>query len=353
MTSSARDNNFNLMRMLAALAVLLSHSFPLALGPRAVEPFQASLGMTLGTLAVGIFFTISGYLVTASLVSRPSLADFALARARRIYPGLWVAIALTVFVLGAGFTTLDLDDYLSHPRTWFYVLKNGTLLFGFVDRLPGVFADLPYPGVVNGSLWTLPIEVRLYVALAAVQAALLWWRRRRPGAPIGPVLVALAASCVVTVAWQCAESSSALRFSAMFFVGAVLQLYRHRIPFSVPGLAAGVALLAVGSIDTGLFALAFVSAGAYVVLCLAYLPGGWLRRYNRLGDYSYGLYIYAFPVQQLVVLAMPGIGVAALFAASAAGTLVLAVLSWHLVESPVLRRAAVLRAPAGAMKQGA
>ena len=353
MTSSARDNNFNLMRMLAALAVLLSHSFPLALGPRAVEPFQASLGMTLGTLAVGIFFTISGYLVTASLVSRPSLADFALARARRIYPGLWVAIALTVFVLGAGFTTLDLDDYLSHSRTWFYVLKNGTLLFGFVDRLPGVFADLPYPGVVNGSLWTLPIEVRLYVALAAVQAALLWWRRRRPGAPIGPVLVAMAASCVVTVAWQGADSSSALRFSAMFFVGAVLQLYRHRIPFSVPGLAAGVALLAVGSIDTGLFALAFVSAGAYVVLCLAYLPGGWLRRYNRLGDYSYGLYIYAFPVQQLVVLAMPGIGVAALFAASAAGTLVLAVLSWHLVESPVLRRAAVLRAPAGAMKQGA
>ena len=99
MSGSARDNNFNLMRMLAALAVLLSHSFPLALGPRAVEPFQASLGMTLGTLAVGIFFTISGYLVTASLVSRPSLADFALARARRIYPGLWVAIALTVFVL--------------------------------------------------------------------------------------------------------------------------------------------------------------------------------------------------------------------------------------------------------------
>lgn len=353
MTSSPRDNNFNLMRMLAALALLLSHSFPLALGPRAVEPFQASLGMTLGTLAVGIFFTISGYLVTASLVSRPSLADFALARARRIYPGLWVAIALTVFVLGAGFTTLDLDDYLSHPRTWFYVLKNGTLLFGFVDRLPGVFADLPYPGVVNGSLWTLPIEVRLYVALAAVQAALLRWRRRRPGAPIGPVLVALAASCVVTVAWQGAESSSALRFSAMFFVGAVLQLYRHRIPLTVSGLAAGVALLAVGSIDTGLFALAFVSAGAYVVLCLAYLPGGWLRRYNRLGDYSYGLYIYAFPVQQLVAVARPGIGVAALFAASAAGTLVLAVLSWHLVESPVLRRAAGLRAPAGAMKQGA
>ncbi len=353
MTGSPRDNNFNLLRMLAALAVLLSHSFPLALGPRAVEPFQASLGMTLGTLAVGIFFTISGYLVTASLVSRPSLADFALARARRIYPGLWVAIALTVFVLGAGFTTLGLGDYLGHPRTWFYVLKNGTLLFGFVDRLPGVFADLPYPGVVNGSLWTLPIEVRLYVALAAVQAALLWWRRRRPGAPIGPVLVAVAAGCVVTVAWQGAGASSALRFSAMFFVGSVLQLYRHRIAFSAPGLAAGVALLAVGSVDMGLFALAFVSAGAYVVLCLAYLPGGWLRRYNRLGDYSYGLYIYAFPVQQLVVLALPGIGVAALFAASAAGTLVLAVLSWHLVESPVLRRSAVVKAPGGAMQPGA
>ena len=353
MSGSARDNNFNLLRMLAALAVLLSHSFPLALGPRAVEPFQASLGMTLGTLAVGIFFTISGYLVTASLVSRPSLADFALARARRIYPGLWVAIALTVFVLGAGFTTLGLADYLGHPRTWFYVLKNGTLLFGFVDRLPGVFADLPYPGVVNGSLWTLPIEVRLYVALATLQAALLWWRRRRPGAPIGTVLAAVAAGCVAMVAWQGAESSSALRFSTMFFVGAVLQVYRERIAFSYPGLVAGLALLVACSVDSGLFALAFVSVGAYVVLCLAHGPAGWLRRYNRLGDYSYGLYIYAFPVQQLVVFAMPGIGVAALFAASAAGTLALAVLSWHLVESPVLRRSAVLRARGGAMQPGA
>jgi peptidoglycan/LPS O-acetylase OafA/YrhL len=350
MVGAPRDNNFNLLRMLAALAVLLSHSFPLARGPRAVEPFEASLGMTLGTLAVGIFFTISGYLVTASLVSRPSLADFALARARRIYPGLWVAIALTVFVLGAGFTTLALAEYLSHPRTWFYVLKNGTLLFGFVDRLPGVFAELPYPGAVNGSLWTLPIEVRLYVALAALQAGLLWWRRRRPGVPLGPVLATVAAACVAMVGWQGAGASSALRFSAMFFVGAALQLYRHRIAFTYPGLAAGLALLAACSVDTGLFALGFVSVGAYVVLCLAYLPGGWLRRYNRLGDYSYGLYIYAFPVQQLIVAGLPGIGVAALFGASAAGTLVLAVLSWHLVESPVLRRSAVVRAPGGAMQ---
>lgn len=353
MQAAARDNNFNLLRMLAALAVLLSHSYPLARGPQAVEPFVASLGMSLGTLAVGIFFTISGYLVTASLVSRPSLADFALARARRIYPGLWVAILLTVFVVGAGFTTLALAEYLTHPRTWFYVLKNGTLLFGFVDRLPGVFAGLPYAGVVNGSLWTLPIEVRLYVALMALQAALLWWRRRRPGAPLGPVLLVVAAASVAAVAWQGAAASSALRFSAMFFVGAALQLYRQKVPFHHLGLALALALLAACSVDARFFAPAFVSAGAYLVMCLAYLPGGWLRRYNRLGDYSYGLYIYAFPVQQLVVGASPGIGVAALFVVSAAGTLLLAVLSWHLVESPVLRGASVFRRRRDAMQPGA
>lgn len=350
---SPRDNNFNLLRLLAALAVLLSHSFPLALGPQAVEPFKTSLGMTLGTLAVGIFFTISGYLVTASLVSRPSLADFAMARARRIYPGLWVALVLTVFGLGAAFTTLALSEYLSHPRTWFYVLKNGTLLFGFVDRLPGVFGDLPHAHVVNGSLWTLPIELRLYVALAALRAALLWWRRRKPGAPLGPVMLCVAAACVAAVAWQGAEASSPLRFSAMFFVGAVLQLYRHRLLVRWAGLAAGAAVLAACSVHTGLFALAFVTAGAYVVLCLAYLPGGWMRGYNRLGDYSYGLYIYAFPVQQVVASAAPGIGVAGLFAASTAGTLVLAVLSWHLVESPALRRAGSISPVRGAMQPGA
>ena len=139
----------------------------------------------------------------------------------------------------------------------------------------------------------------------------------------------------------------------MFFVGAALQLYRHRIAFSSPGLATGIVLLAACSVDTSLFALAFVSAGAYVVLCLAHLPGGWMRRYNRVGDYSYGLYIYAFPVQQLVAAVAPGIGVAGLFTASATGTLVLAVLSWHLVESPVLRRPAALRMSGGAMQPGA
>lgn len=353
MTGSPRDNNFNLLRMLAALAVLLSHSFTLSRGPQAIEPFVRSLGMSLGTLAVGVFFTISGYLVTASQVSRPSLADFAIARARRIYPGLWVALALTVFVLGAGFTTLGLGDYLGHPRTWFYVLKNATLLFGFVDRLPGVFAELPYPGVVNGSLWTLPVEVRLYVALAAMQAALLWWRRLRPGASLGWPVLAVAAGCVAMVAWRGDEASWTLRFAAMFFVGAALQLYRHRVALSYPGLAAGLVVLLAASADTGLFALAFVSAGAYVVLCLACLPGGWLRRYNRFGDYSYGLYIYAFPVQQFVVAVVPGIGVAALFLVSAAITLVLAVLSWHLIESPVLRGTAPLRPAAGAMQPGA
>lgn len=332
--------------MLAALAVLFSHSFTLALVPDEAEPLLRRLGMSLGTMAVGIFFTISGYLVTASLLSRGSVADFLRARARRIYPGLWVALALTVLVLGPMVTTLGVSEYLTHPRTWFHALKNGTLVFGFVDRLPGVFAGVPYPHAVNGSLWTLPLELRLYLALAALYLVLARLARGRERAWIGPPLAALAAACVSLVAWQGEGASPALRFAALFFVGAAMQVYRQRVAFGAAGMLVAAAILCAASVDTGLFALAFVSAGGCLVLCAAFVPGGVLRRYNRLGDYSYGLYIYAFPVQQMVASLVPGIGVAGMFLTSATITLALAMASWRFVEAPALRRGVRVNAPA-------
>lgn len=341
---ASRDNNFNLLRALAALAVLGSHSFTLALGPTAIEPLMTTLGMSLGTMAVGVFFTISGYLVTASLLSRGSVSDFLLARARRIYPGLWVALALTVLVLGPMATTLGVSEYLTHPRTWFHALKNGTLLFGFVDRLPGVFAGLPYAHTVNGSLWTLPLELRLYLSLAAIYLLLTGLARGRERTWIAPLIAVLATVCVLLVAWQGAGSSAGLRFAALFFVGAAMQVYRHRVAFGAGGMLAALAALVAASVDAGVFALAFVTAGGYLVLCAAFVPGGVLRRYNRLGDYSYGLYIYAFPVQQTVASLVPGIGVAGMFIASSAITLVLAMASWRFVEAPMLRKGASVSA---------
>jgi len=98
--ASGRDNNFNLVRLAAATAVVVSHSFALATGDPAAEPLWSTLGITLGGLAVVAFFMTSGYLVGGSLLSNGQPIRFAVARALRIYPGLWVALLLTVFVLG-------------------------------------------------------------------------------------------------------------------------------------------------------------------------------------------------------------------------------------------------------------
>lgn len=125
-----RDNNFNLIRLLAALAVMVSHSFALALGGGSFEPFRSSLGMSPGMIAVDVFFATSGFLVTASLLSRRNPIEFIRARGLRIFPGLLVVLALTVFVLGPVFTSLPLSTYFTEWETYRYLVKCLTLITG-------------------------------------------------------------------------------------------------------------------------------------------------------------------------------------------------------------------------------
>jgi len=156
-----RDNNFNLMRFIAASLVLLSHSY--ALTGVAQDPLLAVSGMDFGHLAVDIFFVTSGFLVTGSLIKRADVRAFAGARLLRIVPGLLVANVVTVFVIGAIFTSLPLLDYLGKKDLYRFVFDNTILVTGDLRwTLPGVFADNPIKDAVNGSLWTLPYEVELY-----------------------------------------------------------------------------------------------------------------------------------------------------------------------------------------------
>ena len=115
--TQGRDNNFNLIRIVAALAVLVTHSFALTVGSGNAEPLRASLGMTMGSIAVDVFFIASGFLVTASLLNRQSAIDFIWARVLRIFPALSVMLFLTVFGLGAFFTSLPAPSYFANPGT--------------------------------------------------------------------------------------------------------------------------------------------------------------------------------------------------------------------------------------------
>ena len=336
--SSGRDNNFNLIRVIAATLVLYSHCFPLALGEGSTDPLGALIGRSLGQIAVDIFFITSGFLVTQSLVHRPSIGSFMWARIIRIFPALIVAMLFCVFVVGLYFTTLPSSEYLAHQEVHTFLKKNLTLIWGDRYALPGVFEQNIYPGAVNGSIWTLPWELKMYILLALVA---LIFRGYKHWLIIAIALIGTLGYLIDHLALfgGLETNPSKPRFLAFFFVGSLFYLYRNHIHLSHRLMAAisTVLLFSVILQLNTLFFIAYTLTLAYVVLYLAYIPTGAIRKFNHLGDYSYGIYIYAFPVQQASVALLPGIGIYEMLAIATPLTLLLAIISWHLIEKPALR----------------
>lgn len=338
-----RDNNFNLVRIVAAFAVLVSHSFVLAGGPIGsyYEPFQR-MGMTMGSIAVDLFFIASGFLVTGSLLTRKSMVEFGWARLLRIYPALLVMMVLVVFGIGPYFTNATLGQYFSSSQTYLFLLKNSTLIAGINHRLPGVFTTNPYPGSVNGSLWSMPYEVRMYLLLAILWTiARLAKGRRFVAFEYAIVTIAVVAGLWKVFGFSVEQSMQpglgrTIRLLFAFFSGAAFHVLKERISLSRPLFWLLLGALLASALDRRAFYVVYSLATPYLLFYLAYVPAGFVRQYNRLGDYSYGVYIYAFPVQQSVAALIPGVSVRSMFLLSAMVTLTLAVLSWHLLERHAL-----------------
>jgi len=334
-----RGNNLNLLRFLAAAGVLVSHAFALTTGDAGREPGRVLLGMTPGDMAVDLFFLVSGLLVTRSMLERSSLAEFFRSRALRIYPGLLVMLALTVGILCPIVHEGSVASYFGARATWRYLVYNVFLLRGVVFDIPGVFETVPWKGGINGSLWTLTWELRCYLGVA-----LGWWATRRAGARRDGIRLGLACGVAILaaglhlsgVAMGGHEPFSRL---VMFFAtGACAWFFRDRIELSWRGAGVVVAvLIACAVLGQGAFRCGWALVSPYLMLFLAFVPSGPVRSYNRFGDYSYGLYIYAFPVQQAWLFFLPDRSLAVQLAATAVTSLCLAVLSWHLVEKPALR----------------
>lgn len=332
------DNNFNLLRLVAASAVLVSHSVPLATGDAGQEPLRAWLGMSLGTLAVDVFFVISGFLITGSLIGRADLRQFIAARALRIYPGLWAALLVTLCTAALLLSDLGPARFLSHFDTWKHLARNALLLSDVSFRLPGVFDTNPWPQAVNGSLWTLPIELRMYAAIVLLWLALgLLPRARSRLLPWAVLLIALGATTTDLAVPPVGADTSIAGLTARFFYGASLRLFQDRIPASRSAFLALLATLAMSTADADMFGVAWRLAVGYLVIYAALVPGGPLRAFNRVGDYSYGVYIYAFPVQQVLAHYWQGIGPVEMTVFAFAATSLLAAISWHAVEEPAMR----------------
>lgn len=337
---ASRDNNFNLVRLLAASGVFASHCFSLSGYSEGGKP------QLLGFISVNVFFVVSGFLVSQSLFRRGSVSSYLRSRALRIFPALILAVVFTVFVVGALMTTLPVATYLGSGGTLEYAFKNIVLLLPAIpDMLPGLFQSNPQH-FANGPLWTLPYELWMYVTLAAVGGcclALPAHTGRRVFVVITVVLTTYVFASFVAVygfdnhgAWQIFDKDAS-RLFAMFGIGVLMHLFSRYIPLGLGVFVAVVAFIALSSFYRPLFVASFYGCLGFMVLFFAYQIGGAIRAYNRVGDYSYGIYIFGYPVQQSVEQLVPDLALIPYSLMCFAVTLVLAALSWHLVESRALK----------------
>lgn len=333
--SLLRKNNFNLIRLLLAVLVILSHSALLVDGDARREPLVRWFHtMTFGEFAVDGFFILSGYLIFQSWDSTPKFGVFAAKRILRVYPGYVVAALASGLVVGP-FGAAS-PTFWSELRPWAFFWNLVTLRGA---RVPAVFPGQPFPDV-NGSLWTIFWEFICYFVLAGLAVLGVGKRRRLWFVATVlllsiPLLAKMGADPVVSGV-HLPVAHPFFRLAGHFFVGGTYYLFRDRVRFAAPQALVCVVLLVACLFSRVLAEPALAVLGGYSLLTLAFLRRGPLMAFNRLPDISYGVYLYAWPIQKLLLWKTNGLTPWTLFLASTALCFVVALVSWYGVEKPFL-----------------
>jgi peptidoglycan/LPS O-acetylase OafA/YrhL len=328
-----RPAGFDYLRIVLAAGVIVWHSFPLSYGNDAVSSAPPLLGETI-RIILPMFFSLSGYLIAASLL-RTSLFTFFGHRIIRIVPALFVEVLLSAFLLGPIVTEFHLADYFS-GRTFYTYFFN---IVGYIHyTLPGVFLKNPVPAIVNGQLWTVPFELWCYVAIGVLAALRIVRNRWFYLATLIVVQVAIAKIDIAAI-----TDATPLNFGVpgnvmvvCFLAGVAFQLFADIVPWNrglfLLSCAVGAALLLY---PYGRFFCAVPLAYATVYLGLLNPKKVWLV---RSGDYSYGMYLFGFPVQQAFAYLgewthnwVLNLAVALLCSWA------VAYVSWHCIEYPALQ----------------
>ncbi|MDQ0373257.1 acyltransferase family protein [Cellulomonas humilata] len=334
-----RNNGLNLIRLVLAYSVLVAHGWYLA--GKGVGP-QLN-GQNMGGWAVMGFFAISGYLITGSRLTKP-LGDYLVLRIARIFPAFLVCLVVTALVFAPlAFVKAhgSLDGFFTTPFTPAnYIFANAGLRIIAFD-VAGTPTGVPYPAAWSGSLWTLYYEFLCYLIIAALLCFV--WVRRRPWV----VFVAMLVSIVGYGGWPQiapyfggnADLMYLLQLIPFFLAGSFLYMVKDKFSFTWPLalLAAAVGFLIVLNVPGWGPQLAAPLLAYVIMWAGAVIPA---PRLVQKHDVSYGVYIYAWPVQQLLALAgLYTLNLAVYDLLAIVCTLPLAIASWLLIERPVLRRA--------------
>ena len=336
-TIASSDNNFNLIRLVAAAAVVLGHSFWISRSFGGfTDPVTLAFpfGETSGNLGVHAFFLISGILITQSWCRAEKPVQFVTQRAARIFPALIVCLAFTAYVVGALGTTAPLRNYFGSKPVHDYVLNNVSLTNLQWD-IPTVFADGPYLQGMNGSLWSLIIEVRMYIVVLVFGAlGLIGTQKRVATAATAGTLIILFLLYRPLFGHHLSTNSDGI-VPVFYFLGGIFA-YATRDLIAVRLKHVLLLLAAVFLVPAPSAHVVFHFFFAALVLWMGGLRS-LAARVHIQNDFSYGIYLYGFPVQQLLTLRFPGLNPYWLFAVAMVVATALAALSWFLIERPMLR----------------
>ena len=304
-----RANNFDFLRMVLAVLVIFSHSYSLGTGDELREPFNLLTHgqATGGSIAVDAFFIISGFLIAGSFERSKTLFAYFKKRIFRIYPAFIVLSILCAILVvplsGGAFIKKTVPGEILDVAIQTIRLKELPYVHAFVAN--------PFPGDINGSIWTIFYEFLCYIGLAVLG----FWGILRAGRILFSILaVAVILSVVLTAEpWLFKYLQASLptkllgtllfpRFTAVFMAGVCFYRIRHRVPLRNSWIACAILLLGIATWKAPLWALLFPIAGAYLIFAVAFHPSIPFHGFGRFGDFSYGTYLYAFPIQQLIML---------------------------------------------------
>lgn len=331
-------SGFDYARIFLSIAVMAVHGYGLV-NPDNMKVLWHSWPRPILAFVLPAFFALSGFLVTGSLLRQSALIPFVTLRVVRLIPALAVEVTLSALVLGPLLTSLTLAQYFSDPLFFRYLLN----IAGHISfYLPGVFLgpeNFGRPGIVNQSLWTIPFELKCYIALVGL--TLFGITRRRIlflGITIALLLVGTWKVFNITFDSD-TVGGNVLVFA--FLVGACLALYKDMVPLSFPLFIAAVVVAFASFYFDSLRYVAMIPS-AYIITYLGMQtpPKHWVV---SSGDYSYGIYLFAFPIQQTYFLLFPNYPYffpSLLFALPL--TFIYAYFSWHVVEKPILAKKKVI-----------
>lgn len=331
----SKENNLTFIKTLAAIAVIYGHSFAVVenSGMDIVSNITKGYAFS-GGIAVDLFFIISGFLVTHSILSS-GILKYYIARFLRIFPALWIMLIVTVFIMGGIVSKLPYTEYLFSKETWVY-FRNIFFLWDGAYFLPQVFVG-NHDQAINGSIWSVFTEVRLYILLSIIY--LLGILKKKS-------LFNFLFFMTITLCWfyqinipYIGDNGTTLHVSLFFFVGVFIYLNKEDIVIS-PIVLFIALLYASTTVGTDKFGIAYIFLISTFFVVVSFFNQ--FSKFDKFGDPSYGIYLYGWPIQNLMVYMFPKFNVYEIAIISIFICLILGYLSWHLIEKRFINKRGVI-----------